>query len=231
MEAFLIPCWLVLPAPNNAVYNEGNRVAGVQQSWPRAPVTGRQWVNRKKGREGEAAGSNEQAAFYKEAAAMRGRQVGRRFCLGGPLLFWLHYYGAAMRCDVPPPPTPKPHHSLYVLSREPSHSSDDSPWKCCLIAPFYMLAHPKDSSTLPKLTPARLVCLSLLSFSPSSLSLWFRTELPIHHPVHRRHFPPDHPGDSVRLLEALQVRATLSSHSSFSLSPPLLWYWTEGMCD
>ena len=64
-----------------------------------------------------------------------------------------------------------------------------------------------------------------------SVSLWFRTELAIHHPVHWRHIPPDHPGDSVCLLETLQVRATLPSCTSspsslflslsLSLSSPL----------
>lgn len=46
-----------------------------------------------------------------------------------------------------------------------------------------------------------LVCLSV--------SLWFRTELAIHHPVHRWHIPPNHPGDGVCLLETIQVRALL----------------------
>lgn len=131
---------------------------------------------------------------------------------------------AVMYCPfIPPFP--------LCAEQRASRSQSDSPLKCCLIAPSSCWCAPKDSSTPPRLTLHVFGCLSLLSFSPASLSPWFRTELPIHHPVHRRHFPPDHPGDSVRLLEALQVRATLSSYSSVSLSPPLLWYWTEGMCD
>lgn len=63
------------------------------------------------------------------------------------------------------------------------------------------------------------IFLSLSFFIWLSVSLWFRTQLALYHPVHRWHIPPDHPGDGVRLLETLQVRATL--FLLFPLSPPL----------
>lgn len=184
------------------------------------------------GWEGEAAWSNEQAAFSKEAAA-RGRQVGEKVLprwtsvILTPLLQRCH----ALWCTAPSPPIPPlplccwaerctvserlppkvlPHRTLFHAGAPQRlvHSA------LSLFESVEQLSHATD--------PARLVCLSFLSplaFTYLSVSLWFRTELPIHHPVHRRHFPPDHPGDSVRLLEALQVRATLSSHSPPTPSP------------
>lgn len=62
------------------------------------------------------------------------------------------------------------------------------------------------------------IFLSLSFFICLSVSLWFRTQLALYHPVHRWHIPPDHPGDSVRLLETLQVRATF--FLLFPFSPP-----------
>lgn len=57
------------------------------------------------------------------------------------------------------------------------------------------------------------LCLSLLLIY-FSLSLWFRTKLAVHHPVYGWNIPPNHLGDSVCLLETIQVRTTLSPHSS-----------------
>lgn len=60
-----------------------------------------------------------------------------------------------------------------------------------------------------------------LCYSFLCLPLWFRTELVIHHPVHRGHIPPNHPGDSVCLLETFQVGAV------FYLPPLLFQYFSS----
>lgn len=86
----------MLPAPNNAVYNEGNPVAGVQQSWPRAAVTGRQWEKKKRKKENKKslAGAERERQpdpmnrqLFLKRQRREGGRWGRRFCLGGPLLF------------------------------------------------------------------------------------------------------------------------------------------------
>lgn len=56
----------------------------------------------------------------------------------------------------------------------------------------------------------------------ASFSLWFRTELAVHHSVHRGYIPPNHPSDCVRLLEAIQVRTSLFSFLTPYLFIPFL---------
>lgn len=157
--------------------------------------------------------------------------MGRTFCLGGPLLFWLHYCCAAMCCDIRPPFLLCGLEARYALSKwlplkcyfERFHAS--APKR--LIQSAVSIRGPGFITSLTSTEQLRhmtdpdnpSIFLSLSFFIWLSVSLWFRTQLALYHPVHRWHIPPDHPGDGVRLLETLQVRATL--FLLFPFSPPL----------
>lgn len=153
-----------------------------EQSWPRVAVTGRQWGA------GSLAGAERERQpdpMNRQLFLKRRRRVGGRWGEGFASVDLCYSASiiTALPCAVMYGAPPIPPFPFMLLSKEVHSLRVTPPLKCCLIAPFSLLAHPKDSSTLPSQRSSRpsssvtqptrhvwSVCLFfLLSFSPTSL--------------------------------------------------------------